>query len=148
MRRKRLAIVVSTIVLVAVANVFFGISRIESDSMWPTINNNDWVLFFRYSMPVRFGIFFVDNPKKENRQLVKRITGLPGEKVYWDYGSYVIPTDHYFVLGDHKGKYWDKSLGERVIPLDSRSFGPVHGSFIHERVAFVFWPFSHARWLW
>lgn len=148
MRRKSLTIIVAIIFLVAVVNVFFGISRIESDSMWPTISNNDWVLFFRYSKPVRFGVFFVDDPKKETRQLVKRVTGLPGEKVYLDYGFYFIPIDHYFVLGDHKGKYWDKSLGERVVTFDSRSFGPVHSSSIHERVVFVFWPLKNARWLW
>lgn len=139
MCRKRLATVVVIIFLIAVANVFFGISRIELTSMEPTLYNNDWVLFFRFSTPVRFGIFFIDHPKDEKLKFVKRIVGLPNEKIKIGNEIYLVPKDHYFVLGDNP---------EEVNSIDSRYFGPILRSNVNERVVFVFWPFSHARWLW
>ncbi|HEY4521755.1 MAG TPA: signal peptidase I [Candidatus Paceibacterota bacterium] len=148
MSRKRLVPIVVVIFLISFLNVFFGISRVESKSMMPTLNDGDWLLFLRFSNPEKFGIFFVDDPKNENIKLVKRIVGLPGEKIEEIYNSYTIPANHYYVLGDFKGSYWNKELGEMVVSLDSRDFGPVRGEKIHERVILVFLPFSHARWVW
>lgn len=142
-----LKLVVAVILFIAVANIFFGISRVESESMVPTLSDGDWLMYVRFTKPKRFGIFFIDDPKNENRKLVKRIIGLPGEKIGNNYVSYIIPPNHFYVLGDHKGEYWGNNLGETVIPLDSRNFGPVNRANIHERAVLVFWPLKHARWL-
>lgn len=140
--------IVWIILCIAVVNLFFGITKIKSDSMVPTLWDSDRVLYFRYSSPERFGIFFIDDPKNEERELVKRIINLPGERIQDSRISYIVPQNHYYVLGDNRGEYWGNDLGELVISLDSRSFGPVPSSSIHERVVLVFWPPENARWLW
>jgi signal peptidase I len=41
----------------------------------------------------------------------------------------VIPTNDYWVMGDH-----------RSISSDSRDFGPVDRSLIYGKAAFIYWP--------
>ena len=124
-----------SILIIAIANIFFGISRNESESMEPTLYDGDWILFVRYVNPAVSGIFFVVSPHDENKKIIKRITA-------------VVSPNYFYVLGDHKGEYWDADLGEMAVSFDSRSFGPVHRFSIHERVVLVFWPPQHVRWLW
>src|SRR3989344_1102750 len=122
--------IVGIILCIAATNLLFGVTKIKSDSMVPVLRDGDWVFYFRYSSPRKFGIFFIDDPQKEGRSLVKRIIALPGERTKNYRISYVIPADHYFVLGDNREIHWENDLGEAVISRDSRSFGPVHRSFI------------------
>lgn len=127
------------ILCIAVAFVFFDIAKVapDSDSMAPTMMPSDRFLYFRYARPAQFGIFNVDDPVDEKSVLVKRIIGLPGDKILIYDHSLLIPPEHYFVMGDH-----------REVSRDSRTFGPVHKTAIHERAVAVIWPPNHVRWLW
>ena len=131
---KKLCLIAVLILFIAIINIFFGISLIKSESMEPALYDGDWVLFARYSKPVLYGIFFIDHPHDENKKIVKRITR-------------IVSSDYFYVLGDHKGEYWDADIGEMAIPLDSRNFGLVHRSKINGRVALVFWPLCRVGWV-
>jgi signal peptidase I len=96
-------------------------------------------------------------PSAANAYVVKRIVGLPGERISIRNGHPVIngkdlarepyitpcshrplcnisraitiPPDHYYVLGDNRPE-----------SLDSRSFGPIRASAIVGQVIFTYWP--------
>ena len=93
-------------------------------------------------------------PTDPTKSYIKRIVGLPGDTVAIEDGivyingrrldeSYVpdeyrdrqtlplmrIPSDHYYVLGDH-----------RTSSNDSRSWGPVERQYIYGKAVFVYWP--------
>src|SRR3989338_7771217 len=100
--------------------IFFGVRKIESDSMTPTLRDGDRVVYFRFSSPKKFGIFFIDDPKNTDLKLVKRIVGLPGEKIKDHNTFFIIPAKHYYVLGDNRGAYWGDEVWGPVVSLDSR----------------------------
>ncbi len=93
-------------------------------------------------------------PEDPTKSYIKRVIGLPGDTVAVDEGyvivngkklvenyippeyrddrSYsptVVPSDDYFVLGDH-----------RVSSNDSRAWGFVPRNYIYGKAVFVFWP--------
>jgi len=97
-------------------------------------------------------------PEEPETDYIKRVIGLPGDRVAIDHGrvmvngkllqeTYVparftddrsqpemkIPTNEYFVMGDH-----------RSISSDSRDFGPVERGLIYGKAAFVYWPMDQA----
>ena len=96
-------------------------------------------------------------PLDRSKSFIKRVIGLPGETVeirqgivyvngqgiaepyvppqyedLSDYGPVRVPTESYFVMGDH-----------RISSNDSRVFGPVSNSFIYGRAVFAYWPVDH-----
>lgn len=129
---------------------------IPSGSMENTIMTKDRLIASRlsylFNQPERQDIVVLKSPAEdENKLYLKRIIGLPGEtvniidgKVYindnkipleepylkedmlGDFGKYVIPEDHYFVMGDNRNnsfdsRYWqnpfvpeDKILGKAI----------------------------------
>lgn len=129
--------------------------KVNGDSMYPTLKNKDIMLLdkvhYRFSDIKRFDIVVVE---KEDTKIIKRIIGLPGEKItYRDNKLYVndeevkdiynsivqedftcfLESDEYFVMGDN-----------RKVSLDSRSIGPVKKEQVMGRANFVIFPFS--RW--
>ena len=106
----------------------------------------------KYKDPDRFDIIIFKDPDDESQLFIKRLIGLPGEtveirdgKVYingseeplddsfvpetplGDFGPYVVPEDHYFMLGDNRqnsrdSRYWkntfvsfDQIVGKAII---------------------------------
>ncbi|MFC1483016.1 signal peptidase I [Candidatus Margulisiibacteriota bacterium] len=136
--------------------------------------------FFSYSRPKRFqpvvfkapleqhptqnyisyGTEYVfKHSSKPGNDYVKRIVGLPGEKVqliegqvYIDdtlvqqpfnfednfgyYGPIKVPEDHYFVMGDNRGN-----------SEDSRWWGFLPMDHIIGRARFIIWPVTRIRWI-
>ena len=131
--RSWLVIIAAAAIIAIVLNKFvFLRTEIISGSMIPTIEINERVianrLAYLLSDPKRGDVVFFANPDNESETFVKRIIGLPGDKVEIkkgkvyindsekplsetylkekaakeDYGPYYVPAGHYFLLGDNR----------------------------------------------
>jgi len=140
---------------------------VEGISMLPNYKDNDFVIVDKISYQVRepnYGEVIVFKPElHKDIKYIKRIVGLPGDKVeiqlghifinstqviepylksnliYYEnnrdyYYSKTLNKDEYFVLGDNRNN-----------SQDSRSIGPISKENITGRVFLVIYPFSNAR---
>ena len=136
--------------------------RVEGTSMLPNLEDQDRLfinkLAFRVGEIHRGDVVVFLYPRNQTKSYIKRIIGLPGDRVRIDHGRVVvngetlrepyvpsryaddrsqpesvIPKDEFFVMGDH-----------RSISSDSREFGPVDRSLIYGKAAFVYWPIDQA----
>lgn len=157
---KMIAIVV---VVVFVLNEFVVINaRIPSESMENTIMTGDQIfgnrLAYKFNDPARYDIVIFRYPDDRKQFFIKRIIGLPGEtvniadgKVYidgsetplddsfcpelplGDYGPYVVPAGHYFMMGDNRNYSKDSRSWENTyVPLED----------ILGKAALRYWPLS------
>jgi signal peptidase I len=171
---RTLAFVLAVVVVVVALRRFVVASYyIPSGSMEPTLHGckhcePDLVvvdkLSYRFGSVARSDVVVFDRPPlapPEDRQLIKRVIGLPGETVSGhdgkvfigtralsepyvnpachgtgDFAALRIPAGKYFVMGDN-----------RCDSLDSRVFGVIAGSSIVGRSVAVSWPVKHLRWL-
>lgn len=162
------------IILVAVG-VAFGVRTyvaqtyfVPSTSMWPTLKAGDRIVVNKLSGTIHPGdIIVFKRPPAEQcggspvPDLVKRVVGLPGQRVSahggqvyitgkllkepWlpkhdphtfttMTGSFHVPKGDYYVMGDN-----------RVDSCDSRMWGPVKGSYVVGQVFLILWPPSRFR---
>ena len=130
-----------------------GTVRVNGNSMYPTLKNNDIMILNKISYYFknieRFDIVVV---KYEEHYIIKRVIGLPGEVVeYKDNKLYIdgrkikdrynsvnqedfiknLDKDEYFVMGDNRGD-----------SLDSRIVRPIDKKDIMGNSEFMIFPFS------
>jgi signal peptidase I len=150
------------IVLYGVGNLVTPRFLIEGTSMEPNFHNQERIVVSRLD-------YWLGKPERgqvivfrydQHTYLIKRIIGLPGEKVEINAGqvyvngeplaeAYIAETctlcqkqawllgeDEYFVLGDN-----------RNTSLDSHNFGPIKESQIVGRVRVRYWPIHDAEWV-
>ncbi len=166
-------VVIAVALLVAFVVRTFVIAHfvVEGESMYSTLDTNDRVfvnkLSYRLHDPNRGDVVVLHQVTgASERDLIKRVIGLPGESVevrnctvlidgrvlnepYLDPevvtptdcgGDYlldgVVPDNHVFVMGDNRG-------GSQ----DSRVIGPINEDDLVGRAFVVFWPQSHWQWL-
>lgn len=166
-------VVIAVALLVAFVVRTFVIAHfvVEGESMFSTLDTGDRVfvnkLSYRLHDPNRGDVVVLHQiTGASERDLIKRVIGLPGETVevrncavlidgrvlnepYLDPevvtptncgGDYVsdgpVPADHVFVMGDNRG-------GSQ----DSRVIGAIDEDDLVGRAFVVFWPQSHWQWL-
>lgn len=158
-----LKVLAAALILALIIRQFvFVLVWVEGSSMEPTLMNQERIIVTRYDYifgdPQRQDIIichFPDGDDKDN--YVKRVIGLPGEKIRIDDGTvyingealeepYIvyekiqdmdeitIPENMYFVMGDN-----------RFNSRDSRVVGLIERSQIQGHVRYVFYPFEDRR---
>ena len=132
--------------------------KVEGTSMMPSLDDQERIFInkFVYRIePIQRGDIVVFRyPRDPAKSFIKRVIGVAGDRVriddgrvflngklvaedyvpqaYEDERSYpeiTVPTESYFVLGDH-----------RSLSNDSRDFGPVDVGFIYGKAVFGYWP--------
>jgi signal peptidase I len=153
---RRFAITVAAVSFrasVAVARRNLRRYEIAERSMEPALLPGDWVIAVRTRHPSRGDVVVVPHPHRAGFELVKRVVGLAGETIaaeagvvtvdgaaadVWAQGptlpdgTWQIPHDSVFVLGDARLPSQD----------DSRTLGPVPLQTISWRVRFRYWPWG------
>jgi len=143
---------------------------VDGVSMTSTLQDEDRVfvnkLSYRLHDPNRGDVVVLHQLSgTSERDLIKRVVGLPGESVQFlscqvlidgraleepyldpeammpgscgrDVGPVLVPNDHVFVMGDNRGG-----------SMDSRDLGPIDGDELVGRAFVVFWPSSSWQWL-
>ena len=161
---------VAEVVVLAVI-LYVGISfavqavHVEGLSMYATLDNNDYLIAnkidYRLHAPQRGDIVILRPPTNNSTDFIKRIIGLPGERILirsgvvyinghrldepylpeawvsdtnWPDNSSgrVMGADEYFVMGDNRNR-----------SQDSRFFGPISRDRIDGKAWFRIWPLDH-----
>jgi len=137
--------------------------KVSGSSMYPNFKNNDYIITnkigYDFEKPQRGQVIVFKNPRDLSQDFIKRIIGLPGEKVKVQDGHVYIndqmlpepylpkdlttmsgafaqegqeidvPADNYFVMGDN-----------RPASSDSREWGFVTRQEIIGQAFFRYWP--------
>jgi signal peptidase I len=154
-----IAFLLAQLIMVSVAQAF----QVEQFSMEPTLLPHDRVLvskfIYRLRTPARGDVIVLRYPRNPERNYIKRVIGLPGERiaikggtlyvngrpvkerylnggVVGDYGPLTVPADTVFVLGDNRNN-----------SEDSRAFGPLKDDLIVGQAILIYWPPQRVRLL-
>ncbi len=149
--------VIIIVVVLLIKNFIVAPIQVNGDSMYDTLYDKDIMILnkigYRFSSIKRFDIVVIDY---NNRLLIKRVIGLPGETVkIKDNNLYIndelveqpfldssvvtgdyqleekIPDGYYFVMGDN-----------RKVSLDSRTLGLFSREKIQGKASLTIFPFS------
>ena len=150
---KEISPYVLIVVVIVVIRIFIATPvKVDGDSMYNTLNDNDIVLLSKLSSIDRFDIIVLKE-NDNNATIIKRVIGMPGDKVKIrnnkiyinnkiiedeyaygetsDYDEITLGDDEYFVLGDN-----------RLISKDSRYFGAIKKSDIKGKAVFRLFLFT------
>ncbi len=132
--------------------------QISGPSMQNTLHSGQFVLVnklaYLFHQPERGDVIVLHEPDQPGRDLIKRVIGLPGDKIVLDGNNvsidgvvlnepYItqkynpgaeaetVPPNEYFVMGDN-----------RPVSEDSRYFGFVPKDYIVGKAILVYWPLS------
>lgn len=156
--------ILTIIVVLFIAVYVVSVQQIMGPSMKPTLNNGDIVLLNKF----QYRLFDVKRNQiialnyKDTKYMVKRVIGLPGEKIEFkdntlyiddkaynepfirdvktndfsltDLGYDVIPKDMYLVLGDN-----------RENSMDGRDFGLIKKKDILGKASIRIWPLNKIK---
>ncbi|MEG2322111.1 MAG: signal peptidase I [Bacilli bacterium] len=149
MNIKKTVTYITISILILIFTINFGFAKVDGDSMKPKLNNNNILIYTKTKKSIeRFDMIIV---KVKKNIMVKRVIGLPGEKItYLNNKLYIngkvvnepylnsvtndfdlstiisndiIPHNKIFILGDN-----------RLYSTDSRTFGLVDVSDIKGKI--------------
>jgi signal peptidase I len=155
-------LVFSALASILIITFLYQPVRVEGTSMLPRLEDRDRLFINKFVYHIeaisRGDIVVFRYPGDEEKSYIKRVIGLPGDRLHIIQGQVfingqpisepyvpeenrddhsldetVIPPDHYFMMGDH-----------RSISQDSRAFGPVARELIYGKAVFVYWPAKDA----
>lgn len=147
--------VVLALALFLIINAISARIRVEGSSMEPTLHNGELVivskLHYFLGEPRREDVIVFHLPQDPDQEYIKRVVGLPGDHIeikegqvlvngerleepYLDYapiysGSWDVPQDSLFVLGDNRNN-----------SSDSHEWGPVPLDYVVGKALLVYWP--------
>ena len=126
--------------------------RVNGSSMSPTLEEKEVLLLYKLTSLEREDIVVIYKDI-EGASLIKRIIGLPNEKIKCvngtifindkkyddkygygttsDFDEITLKSDEYFVMGDN-----------RIVSKDSRMIGPIKENFIEGTTSIVLYPFN------
>jgi signal peptidase I len=149
-------IVFTLLIYFLIRHFLFENYRVVGYSMTPTLEDEQFLvvdkLGYRLHEPQRGDIIVFRDPRDSDRKLIKRVVGLPGEvleiregKVFindtqvdepyiesmgrYSMAATLIPTDHYFVLGDNRNN-----------SSDSHNWGTLDSQEIVGKAWLSYWP--------
>ena len=149
------SLIIVAAISVLIATLALPVMEISGSSMEPTLNDKEIVLLIKTTKLDRGELLCFSY---QNKLLIKRVIGGPGERITIDKDGFVyvndvpiveayvtdralgecdiefpytVPQEHYFVLGDH-----------RSTSVDSRSsvIGPIAKDQIVGKIMFRIWP--------
>lgn len=138
-------------------------NQVRGASMEPTFNSGDYIftskVTYKMRSPQRGDVIVFNSPKNADIEYIKRIIGLPGDKIVikegavsvnntvlnepyiaartplWENGfikegvEFTVPKEHLFVMGDNRPR-----------SSDSREFGPIPISSVIGQVFYRYFP--------
>lgn len=151
-------IVIALLVALAIRAFVVQVYKVEGESMEPTLHTDERLLVnkfvYRIRGPQPGEIVVLQDPGRPQRELIKRVIAVAGEKVevkkgvvyvngkplkepykntvfttYPDTPEVEVPADHIYVMGDNRGR-----------SFDSRMIGPIHTKQVDGKAFFMFWP--------
>lgn len=160
-------VLISLVIIIPIRTFVVQPFFVRGQSMEPTFSNGDYLIVDELSyylrQPKRGEIVIFKSPGDKSQFYIKRLIGLPGERVEIDQGKVSIYNknnpdglslsenrylneetsggidvklgkNEYYLLGDNR----DRSF-------DSRRFGPIKEKKLVGRVVFRAWPLNRAR---
>lgn len=149
-----IALGLALFIIVFIAQAFV----VQGSSMEPTLHDGERLLVdkltYRFREPARGEIVVFKYPADPSHRYIKRIVGLPGDKIYLSHGvlyindipieenytkepaandfwPVTVPEGHYFLLGDNRNNSEDSRYPD---------VGFVPRQYLIGRAIFVFWP--------
>lgn len=127
-KRRDMKVIAGIVFLVSSAIIVFGllagIDRVSGNSMYPYLNNGDWILYSR--LPGEIKRHEVVVFEKNGESFVKRIAGLPGDTVAVnESGSRVVVNgvqvrEPYVTLSDQKEEEVQDGMGTPLTLMDGQ----------------------------
>jgi len=165
-------IVISLVIIIPVRYFLIQPFYVKGASMEPNFYDHEYLIIdeitYRFRDPERGEIIVFRYPRNPQEYFIKRIIGLPGEKIaFRDGGIYIfnsahpdgyrLAEDNYLAEGVMTYSLTEEpiTIGEneyfvlgdnRNSSKDSRSFGAVNRSFVTGRVLLRGWPLSRLEY--
>jgi len=160
--------VMAAVTIVLIRHFLFKPFYVRGASMEPNFYDKEYLIIdeisYRLREPERGEVVVFKYPDRKKEFFLKRIIGLPGERVKINNGQVMIYNEEYPEGIDLKEDYLPidlKTMGSKVISLDqdeyfvlgdnrpnsydSRRFGAVEDSSLVGRAIFRGWPFDRAQ---
>lgn len=132
---------------------FFSPIRVNGTSMYPTLQDKEFMILNKISLKQGINRFDIVVVQENNKYIIKRVIGLPGESVMYkdnklyingkviednysktttnDFDNVILGENEYFVMGDN-----------RAVSKDSRIIGPVNIKNIKGKTNLIIFPFN------